>query len=75
MYRLILGTHTKIIGFIMKTYRNVNTYKGKLSKKYAGQASTIHEKATLSYISDFPVGGRNNSPPDLLIRVSFLCCS
>ena len=35
-------------------YRKLNTYKGKLSNIYAGQASQIHENATFSYISDFP---------------------
>ena len=41
--------------FVMKLYRNINTYKGKLSKIDAGQASKINEKAAFSYISDFPV--------------------
>ena len=43
------------IGFMMRTCREINTYKSKLSKIYAGQASTIQEKAAFSYISDFPV--------------------
>ena len=38
----------------MKTYRKSNTYGGKLSKIYAGQASKIHEEAAFSYMSDFP---------------------
>ena len=33
-----------------------NTYKGKMSNIYAGQASQIHEKAAFSCISNFPVG-------------------
>ena len=38
----------------MKAYRKINTYKDTLSKIYAGQASTVNEKAAFSYISDFP---------------------
>ena len=43
------------VGLAMTMYRKMNTYKGKLSKMYAGQASTIYEKAAFVYTSDFPV--------------------
>lgn len=39
----------------MEIVRKLNTYESNLSTIYAGQASTIHEKAAFSYISDFPV--------------------
>ena len=43
------------VGFVKKMYREMHTYKGQLSKIYAGQASTIHSKAAFLCISDFPV--------------------
>ena len=40
---------------INKINKKNNTYKRKLSKIYAGQASKIHEKATFLYMCNFPV--------------------
>ena len=53
-YRILLG-NVRTIGFLMNICRKINTYKGKLSNIYAGQASQIHENAAISYMSDFPV--------------------
>ena len=39
----------------MNTYKTINTFKCKLSKIYAGQASEIYEKVAFSHVSDFPV--------------------
>ena len=47
--------HIRTIGFTMKLYRTLNSYKSKLTTIYVGRAPAIHEKAAFSYMSDFPV--------------------
>ena len=44
----------------MKICRKLNTYKGKLSKLYAGPAPKIHKKTSFSCMSDFPVRNRDS---------------
>ena len=43
---------------LLRSHQGIDTYKGKLSNIYAGQASTMHENAAFSYLSDFPVTAR-----------------